>query len=225
MAKLESNFFSSIRGALAGTVFSTSSSGIMTARRLTRSVPRPSVAQTAINNSFASASAVWRSFSDVNRKKWNAYADAIGSHKPGRLVFIGIYSLAVYVKLRHPAFPFLNTNPPTILSPFLLDNIRFSRTVSNPYLVTVRGFNPNSRQGYAIVERSFPCSKTRNYPTCSWDPNATLFAYAPSGSNFAAYFYGLLANSCYFFRVRLICSSGPLRISSPWILRAITYPP
>lgn len=224
-----SHSWSIARGSVGGITYSSNQFHQLIARARTSPVNPKTTYQTQILSAFCGAVELWKQATETVRQGWRDYASTLvfegplGQYSvPGRQVFIGNISTAIYLKSRTGLPPlFLDIAP---IIPGFLD-ISSVRT-SDPIGPAVTGVsfvftNDSPRDVITFGKRSVGWNQTRNHfngPFLSSTLDSVYVAVPQTGR---IDFIGLKTGLVYFMNPRIITAYPPFRLSALFNLRMI----
>ncbi len=228
MARILSAVWSVIRGSIGGTTYSANQYHQIIARARTAPVNPNTTFQTAIRSAFSGAVSLWNGLSDADQDLWDDYADTLvfegplGSYSvPGREVFIGNISTALYLQARTGTPAVVATTPPSTPGFLSLASVG----VATPILPgTVIAYSVENQSGETILsfgQRSFKFGTARKRfkgPHLSTTLQVDSIA---DSTTVLTTFDGLVDGGIYFTNPRGISALAPFRMSAPFFLRHV----
>lgn len=228
MARILSPVWSIIRGSIGGTTYTANQYHQIIARAKTAPVNPRTTFQTMIRSAFSGSVALWNLLSDTAQDLWNDYADTlvfsgpVGTYTvPGREVFIGNISTALYLQARVGTPVTVDTTPPSEAGFLNISNVQVVTPILPGIVIAFTAENQTGAEALIFSQRSFKFGSARNrFKGQHLSSTLQVKSVIDTGVIFTT-FEGLVENGIYFTNPRAISALAPFRMSAPFSLRHV----
>lgn len=229
MAKFLSQVYTTIRGSVGGITYTANQFQALVARARVSPTDPQSTFQSQMRSAFAGAEQLWQNLTAAQRTGWQDYASSLvhtgptGTYfVPGRQVFIGIMSTAIYLKNRGASIGALTGTPPTIPGFLDVDNVTTATpSVAGDTSVSFGMTFNGVEDVVAYAYRSPAQNQSRNSYKRAYSSSTLNAIDIVAPASIIGNFLGLTADLAYFMKIRAITAQAPYRQSATYYLRQV----